>query len=215
MTAIFTVILGLLPVLALTRVLVRSKGFKGFAGEFRVRWSAWLFLSRSEYKALHNVTLPTHDGTTQIDHIFVSRYGIFVVETKNFGGWIFGDPDQATWTQQLYSKTFAFQNPLRQNYKHTQTLAALLGIPHAKIHSVIVFVGNSRFKTVMPDNVTQADGYIRYIQAKQARLFSPSEVDAMVRAIKARRLRPSLATQRAHVKQLEQRHKNRKARRIR
>lgn len=213
--AIFTALFGLLPILALTRVLVRSKGFKGFAGEFRVRLSAWVFLDRNQYKALHNVTLPTHDGTTQIDHIFVSRYGIFVVETKNFGGWIFGDPDQATWTQQLYSKTFTFQNPLRQNYKHTKALATLLDIPHTKIHSVVVFVGDSRFKTAMPDNVTQADGYIRYIQSKQARLFTQAEVDTMVRAIKTRRLAPSLATTRAHVRQLEQRHKNRKTRRIR
>ena len=31
------------------------------------------------------------DGTTQIDHIFVSHYGVFVVETKNTSGWIFGN----------------------------------------------------------------------------------------------------------------------------
>ncbi|MDZ7854092.1 MAG: nuclease-related domain-containing protein [Halomonas sp.] len=74
------------------------------------------------YKPIHNVTLPTPDGSTQIDHIFVSRFGIFVVETKNMKGWIFGDKDQAQWTQKIYRKSFRFQNPLRQNYKHVKSL---------------------------------------------------------------------------------------------
>lgn len=61
---------------------------------------AWFALPKSTYTPFHDVTLPTPDGTTQIDHIFVSRFGVFVVETKNMGGWIFGGvtsrPPQST-----------------------------------------------------------------------------------------------------------------------
>jgi hypothetical protein len=46
----------------------------------------------------------------------VSRYGVFVIETKNMKGWIFGDPQQKTWTQKIYRHTTKFQNPLLQNY---------------------------------------------------------------------------------------------------
>ena len=63
---------------------------KGYMGEAKVSVTAWLALPKSTYTPFHDVTLPTPDGTTQIDHIFVSRFGIFVVETKNMGGWIFG-----------------------------------------------------------------------------------------------------------------------------
>jgi restriction system protein len=68
-------------------------------GEFLVNTAARLFLPKDEYHLIKNVTLPTDDGTTQIDHIIVSRYGVFVIETKNMKGWIFGSANQRTWTQ--------------------------------------------------------------------------------------------------------------------
>jgi len=83
-------------------------------------------------------------GTTQIDHVIVSRYGAFVVETKNMSGWIFGAERDAQWTQKFRKSSFRFQNPLRQNYKHTETPAELLGLPRDTIKSVIVFVGGAQ-----------------------------------------------------------------------
>lgn len=50
-------------------------------------------------------------------HVFLSPYSIFVLETKNMSGWIFGSERQAQCTQKLYKRTFKFRNPLRQNYK--------------------------------------------------------------------------------------------------
>jgi len=82
---------------------------KGLFGEFAVKLAAKLCLPPDSYHAIHNVTLPTPDGTTQIDHIVVSRYGIFVVETKNMKGWIFGGQNQNNWTQKLYRKTYTFR----------------------------------------------------------------------------------------------------------
>ena len=63
---------------------------KGMMGEFAVEMGAALTLPPSVYRRYLDVTLPTVDGTTQIDHVFVSVFGVFVVETKNKGGWIFG-----------------------------------------------------------------------------------------------------------------------------
>ena len=82
------------------------------------------------YQYIPNVTLPTvDDATTQIDHIIVSRYGMFLIETKNYAGWIFGREGDPKWTQTLYGSKKQFQNPLRQSYKHVKTLAGLIGIP--------------------------------------------------------------------------------------
>jgi len=44
-------------------------------------------LNKDEYKTIKNVTLPAEGGTTQIDHIIVSQYGVFVIETKNMAVW--------------------------------------------------------------------------------------------------------------------------------
>lgn len=95
----------------------KSPSGKGIIGEFLVNIAARLKLDKKQYHLIKNVTLQTEDGTTQIDHIIVSEYGIFVVETKNMKGWIFGDEKQKSWTQKIYKYTNKFQNPLYQNYK--------------------------------------------------------------------------------------------------
>jgi hypothetical protein len=162
-------------------------------------------LPRDTYIPLHNVTLPAPDGTTQIDHIYVSRYGVFVIETKNMRGWIFGIEQQAQWTQKIYRKPFRFQNPLRQNYKHLKALEAALDIPADRLHSVIAFVGNCDFKTEMPANVTYGRQYIDYIQSFKEPVFSEEEISAIVERIQASRFTPSIAKHKQHVTQLKAR----------
>ena len=86
-----------LPVIILVFV-ISTPWFKGVFGEFQVNLILKR-LPRDEYHLIKNVTLPTADGTTQIDHIVVSKFGVFVVETKNMKGWIFGSAGQTQWTQ--------------------------------------------------------------------------------------------------------------------
>lgn len=188
----------LIPI-AIIAAVVKSPWFKGVAGEFIINLSAKLFLDKENYHLIKNVTLPTEDGSTQIDHIIVSKYGVFVVETKNMKGWIFGSPNQKTWTQKIYKHTSKFQNPLHQNYKHTKTLESLLGLNDQQIHSVIVFIGDSTFKTDMPENVTYGGGYLRFIKSKTEHVLNESEVLEITRNIERGRLVPSFKTNRAHV----------------
>ncbi|TAA41888.1 nuclease [Corallincola spongiicola] len=194
--------------LFLFAAVVKSPWFKGILGEALVKVAAKLRLPKETYIPLHNVTLPTEDGTTQIDHIFVSRFGIFVVETKNMRGWIFGSEKQATWTQKIYRQSFKFQNPLRQNYKHVKTIEAALNIPADTIHSVVAFVGDCTLKTDMPANVTQNAGFIRYIKSFTQPVFTEAEVQSLVDQIQAGRLTPSFRTNRQHVANLKSRESN-------
>ena len=80
----------------LVRVFSSPKGKKG---ERIVNRQARKLLDNNKYQLLENVTLPTVGGTTQIDQLIISIYGVFVVETKNMTGWIFGSPKQRIWTQ--------------------------------------------------------------------------------------------------------------------
>ncbi len=192
----------LLP-LGVFAALIKSPWFKGILGEFIVNLSAQIFLDKEKYHLIKNVTLPTDDGSTQIDHIIVSEYGVFVVETKNMQGWIFGSPHQKFWTQQIYKHKSKFQNPLHQNYKHTKTLGVLLGLDENLLHSVVVFVGSSTFKTELPENVTYGMDYIRFIKSKQLQVLSEAEVKSIARKIEAGRLTPSLKTNREHVKHVK------------
>ena len=192
------------PIL-LVIAIFNSPWFKGLLGEALVRFAARLWLPSETYHSIHNVTLPTPDGTTQIDHVFVSRFGIFVVETKNMKGWIFGSENQAQWTQTLFKRSFKFQNPLRQNYKHVKALESALGLPPETIHSVVVFAGASTFKSPMPVNVARGSGYVTYIKSFREPVLSEPEIQRVVSQIQSGRLEPSRQTHRQHIQQLKAR----------
>jgi len=174
--------------------LLKSPWFKGFIGETMINLSIRFLLDKNDYHLIKNVTIPTEDGTTQIDHIIASRFGVFVIETKNMKGWIFGTEKQKMWTQQIYKSKHKFQNPLHQNYKHTKTLESALAIEPDKLFSVVVFVGDSTFKTDVPANVTTWVNFIRYIKSKTAVLLTEPEVQKIIRQIANGRLKPSIKT---------------------
>ena len=197
-------ILWALPFIVIIGLLKTPK-VKGIFGEAFVKLLAKFKLPADVYVPIHNVTLPTPDGTTQIDHIFVSEFGVFVVETKNMKGWIFGGENQAQWTQQIYKVKNKFQNPLRQNYKHVKTLESALEIPPEAIISVIAFMGEGKFKTNMPSNVTHGAGYVRYIKSFNVPILSQEQVQSVVTQIQSGRLEPSRATDKEHVQQLKSR----------
>lgn len=134
----------------------KSPWAEGYIGERLVRLNARWPLDKQIYCSRYNVTLITPD-TTQIDHVFLSPYGIFVVETKSMNGWIFGSEKQAQWAQKLYKRAFKFRKPSRQNCKHLEALEATLGVNTQHSHSVITFVGGSAFKTEVPANVTHRE----------------------------------------------------------
>jgi ssDNA-binding Zn-finger/Zn-ribbon topoisomerase 1 len=188
--------------------LIRMPSMKGWFGEAAVKLIAKLRLPRKTYHPIHNVTLPTAEGgTTQIDHIFVSRYGIFVVETKHMKGWIYGCENEPQWTQKFHRKSFRFQNPLRQNYKHIKALEAVPGVSPETLHSVIAFTGKGTLKSKIPANVTSGNGYIRYIKSFQTPILSQAQVQAVIAQIEANRLAPSRKTHRQHVAQLKSQRK--------
>ena len=197
-TAFANIAWFLVPLIILT-ILIKSSWFKGVLGEWQVNLLISCFLDKKSYHLIKNVTLPTTEGSTQIDHIVVSQFGIFVIETKNMKGWIFGREHQKQWTQKVFRNSFKFQNPLHQNYKHTQTLAACLDVDSSAIHSVIIFIGESEFRTEMPANVTFARQGIEYIKSFAEPVFNANEVIDIIDEIEKGRLTPSFKTNRQHV----------------
>ncbi len=125
----------------------------GWFGEKKTALQMWFTLSSKEYHKFHSVIVPNRDGTAQIDHLIISRFGIFIVETKNMKGWIFGSPGDPKWTQMINGEKFHFQNPLRQTYRQKLALSTFLKIEESKINDIVYFVGDCEFKTILPENV--------------------------------------------------------------
>ena len=103
---------------------ISSPSYIGKAGESRIV----SILSNFEHDGIvfNDVIIQGKYGTVQIDHILVSVYGIFVIETKTYSGWIFGNENSENWTQVLYRERHYFRNPILQNYSHIKALRKLL-----------------------------------------------------------------------------------------
>ena len=182
----------------------------GRAGEQMV--ASWMKreLPISVYRSFHDLMLPTPDGMTQIDHVFVSRFGVFVVETKNMGGWIFGNASQRRWTQVLPGgRKQQFQNPLRQNHRHVKAVeealkgrAPIVGV----VHSVVAFVGAAELKTALPANVTVGKTDLtRYIKSFTRPVLADGQAREVCHLIESRRLNPSRSVRHEHMNTLRSR----------
>ncbi len=178
---------------------------KGARGERRVHNALSSVLDEKEYRVLSDLILPIAGGTTQLDHLVLSRFGIFVIETKNMSGWIFGSADQDKWTQvQKGGKKRRFQNPLRQNYAHVKTVQKILEVDLQLLHSFIVFTGTAEPKTPMPENVAWGLHALgKLIGARQQSVLSCSELIAFSEKLQSLALENNSNVRRQHVENLE------------
>ena len=100
-------------------------------------------------KTLRNLYLPKDDGgTSEIDIVYITQKGIFVFESKNYSGWIFGDEKSQYWTRTLPNGTKnRFYNPIKQNSSHIKWLQKYVG-EEVPLFSIIVFSERSELKRI-------------------------------------------------------------------
>lgn len=136
---------------------------KGKRGESHV--ASLLSQLSEEYVVLNDLIFRTSKGTTQVDHIVLSKYGLFTIETKNYMGKIFGDDERTQWTQLIVTdvtygsnwwKTYThvtknrFYNPVKQSYAHVLKLKELLRseYPYLSVMPIVVFTGKADISKV-------------------------------------------------------------------
>lgn len=176
-------------------------------GEMRVSKAIQKHFRSPRYHLLNHITVKHGNSTTQIDHILVSCFGVFVIETKHYRGWIFANPKQETWTQVLFKAKFKFRNPLHQNHRHVLAVRELLNfLPQDAIKSVVVFTGEAEFKTDIPKNVFTLPLLIDYLNSCTEERLSLNRVQFSVGRIETARLEISRQTDVEHVKALQRRY---------
>ncbi|WP_421381983.1 NERD domain-containing protein [Bacillus salacetis] len=151
---------GLFLLLLVAAALLNHPSVKGMIGESWIRFHLSK-LDQENYFILHNILLPAQNGkTTQVDHVVVSPYGIFVIETKNYKGWIFGSEKSKQWTQQIYKSKHRFHNPIYQNYGHIEAVKKAVG-EHIKLPyiSIIAFNSKAELKKI---TVSSSDVHVTY-----------------------------------------------------
>lgn len=146
---------------------------------------------------LFNVYIPKDDGTfTEADVIMLHESGIYVFESKNYSGWIFGSETQKNWTQTLpsgrkKSKKIVFLNPILQNKVHVKWLQAYLNSDaNLPFYSYIVFSERCELKkvTLTSDNhsVIKRNDILQAVSAKASKsgkLLTQSKIEALFKQL--------------------------------
>ncbi|WP_053216087.1 nuclease-related domain-containing protein [Guptibacillus hwajinpoensis] len=183
---------------------------KGQVGEEIVRRSIEKLAQYEGYQisALHDLYIPKSDGSrSQIDHVMVTNKGIFVIETKNYGGWIYGSEKAPYWTQTFQNHKQKFKNPLHQNYGHIESLKSFLGEKFADIpyYSVVVFTNRSELKFREPfrnSDVIHPEDLKRVVDQYQSDvlpLFSQQEIRVRLKVLERRDQENIKEVQQAHI----------------
>ena len=137
------------------------------------------------YHILDNILLKTKKGSTQLDHVIVSPFGIFVIETKNHKGMIFGDCMGRVWTQVLNGHGhFKLYSPVLQNAGHIHHLSKQSKIPDRFMTGVIVFTNSdANLMNVNCPFCFNVDGVYDYITSFDTPIFSEKMVYQIIKRL--------------------------------
>jgi hypothetical protein len=160
---------------------------KGQFGEYATEYALTHDNIKGYGKALHNIYLPNKGKTTELDVLFLHEKGIFVLESKNYSGWIFGSAEQQKWTQCLRGgEKSQFYNPIKQNEIHRRALAEFLHLSPDAISSYIIFSNCCELKQVPADTdsckIVRRENLLRLLRRdleSRTASYSPVQVNAM------------------------------------
>lgn len=123
-------------------IYLKQPSTRGKRGENKVSWVIGETIENEQY-VINDLILVNAGKSSQIDHIVINPRGIFVIETKNYSGEIYGSESQHEWTQVLaYGKVKnKLYNPLKQNATHVYNVKKIVG--KLPVYSLVVFVQNN------------------------------------------------------------------------
>ena len=176
------IVLFILFVVAYITFRILQPKIKGYIGEKSVA-AILSFLPSDKYKIINDALIKSNDRTIQIDHLVISVYGIFVIETKNYKGWITGSDDSEYWTKNVFGNKYKFYNPIRQNKAHISALSKQLGLSFNKFIPIIVFSNRADLKVNTVHNVIYTTQINRVIKAYSDIKFSEDDIQKLCNKI--------------------------------
>lgn len=131
-----------------TIIIVLKSSTSKFIGKMGEHWTKQELkkLPKEKYQVINDVYIKINNTTHQIDHIVVSPYGIFSIETKQYNGYITGKKYDKNWVRHIGKKEYYYLNPIRQNYGHVKALAELLKIDEKKIYNIVCIPSRAKLR---------------------------------------------------------------------
>lgn len=147
--------------------------------------------------------LKTKSGSTELDHVVVSPYGIFVLETKNYSGTVVGDENSKNWKHYDRSgKERSFYSPIKQNQGHIGTLKRAIKLGEHLFVPIVVFSGSAELKVNSETPVVELKNLSKTIKSYKKKNFTQDEVKAIVKDIKSHNM-DSMMARKQHVKHVK------------
>lgn len=140
----FFIILGIAFVIFGIILTINQNKIVGISGEFHVKGE--LAKLPNDYLVLNDVMVKGDRGTTQIDHVVISKYGIFVIETKQINGTIYGNDYDKNWTIYYGKEKHSMYNPTHQNWGHVQALKKVLDLDEKKFIPIVCIPSQAKVK---------------------------------------------------------------------
>lgn len=181
---------------------LKSPRFRGIKGERNIRSILGKTQVGKQY-VINDYVLFANNRSCQIDHILINQNGIYIVETKNYSGMIYGNEHQLEWTQVLnYGKIKnKFLNPIKQNATHLYNISQLLP-KEAPLFSVVVFIKNN-VKNIEAENVIGAGSLRELIREKRNQTLSIEFMEKCYNILLENRVSISTKEHIANIKKLQ------------
>ena len=166
---------------------------KGKDGEAAVAWRLYK-LPEEKYTVLNDILLVSNNNSTQIDHIVVSCYGIFVIETKNIHGKVYGSENSEYWTQYLpdtgykrygSTKEYKLRNPIWQNDGHVKAIKRLLSNRNVPVYGLVAFSNATDLRVRCEYPVMYWYDVVPFIESHTESCLGPDEVKSIADHIRS------------------------------
>ena len=173
-------IVAVVAVFVLAIIWRRSKGKRG---EKQVA-ALLALLPKKRYKVINDLLIQSGGHSTQIDHVVVSVYGIFVIETKYYRGWIYGGENSEYWTQNIYGNKYQLRNPLWQNQGHVKAIARIIGDSgNVPIFNIVAFSRQASIKVDRTLPVMYWWNIVPYIRRHKETHLTETQVDEIYNSL--------------------------------
>lgn len=163
-------------ILKVLKLVFDPVAYKGEIGETSV---AKKLEQLDEYKkVINNIYINDEGKSRQIDHIAITQHGVFVIETKNYAGIIYGKENSTQWQQYLNNKCFTFKNPIHQNYAHLKIVESKIAEITKNIEPLVVFTRRAELKLQTYSKVLYEEKIIDYIKTKE-KVLTNEKIDSI------------------------------------
>lgn len=174
---------------ALLLVYLGSPRHRGKMAYRRVKRVLEHSLDKRRFTQFHGLILPTGGGTEALDHVVVSRHGIFVIVSEHRPGALSGGESQEHWKQVRFGGVRRWPNPLYRVRLQMETLQRILGVPRDRFHLVVALGGQDKPSKDLPRQVLLINRLVPFIESRTEKLLTPEQADQVVKSLIECRLR--------------------------